>query len=75
MRAQVGASVEELKRTISKLKEAAEGAAKRQKEANMECKRLEGDMDDFKNNKEGKITELKVKGTLHLSTQPSHGSI
>ena len=29
--------------------------------AKEECKKLEKDMDEFKNNKEGKIEELKVR--------------
>ena len=57
---QVGANVEELKQTITKLKEDVEAAVVKQKEAAAECKKLENDMKDFKNNKEGKIAELKV---------------
>ena len=37
-----------------------EGAKQKQKEAKEEIKKLEKDMDEFKNNKEGKIEQLKV---------------
>lgn len=36
-----------------------EECKQKQADAKAECKQLEKDMDDFKNNKEGKITELK----------------
>jgi structural maintenance of chromosome 2 len=49
-----------LKQTIATLKENIEAVVVKQKEAAVECKKLESDMEDFKNNKEGKITELKV---------------
>jgi len=37
-----------------------QNAKQKQKEAQEECKKLERDMDEFKNNKDGKIEELKV---------------
>ena len=37
-----------------------DSAKEKQKTANADVKRLEKDMNDFKNNKEGKIDELKV---------------
>ena len=40
--------------------EAARACKQKQADAKSECKKLEKDMDDFKNNKEGKITELKA---------------
>ena len=58
--------MEETKNAITQLKESVEAARKKQDEAKEECKKLERDMSDFKNNKEGKITELKV-GLCHYS--------
>jgi structural maintenance of chromosome 2 len=52
--------VEELKKTISDLKDALQTAKDKQTAAKEECRKLEKDMDEFKNNKEGKIDELKV---------------
>lgn len=45
-----------------------QAAKARQADAKAECSKLEKDMDEFKNNKEGKITELKV------SLDPTFGS-
>lgn len=52
--------VEKVKSTIENLREALQNAKQKQKEAQEECKKLERDMDEFKNNKDGKIEELKV---------------
>lgn len=41
-----------------------DSAKEKQKCANADVKRLEKDMNDFKNNKEGKIDELKVGSML-----------
>ena len=41
-----------------------DSAKEKQKSANADVKRLEKDMNDFKNNKEGKIDELKVGSML-----------
>lgn len=57
---QLGAEVEALKKTIADLKTAVQTAKDKQKAAKDECKKLEKDMDEFKNNKDGKIEELKV---------------
>lgn len=49
-----------MKKTISELEESVQSAKARQEEAKTEIKKLEKDIDEFKNNKEGKIDELKV---------------
>ena len=58
---QLEADVEAAKQRIGELKNAATSAQDRQKQAKDDIKRLERDMDEFKNNKEGKIEELKVR--------------
>lgn len=45
--------------TIKELKDAIAQAKAKQQEARAECKKLEQDMDDFKNNKDSKLKELK----------------
>ena len=57
---QIGGEVEHKKQTIAELQAAIQTAQAKQKEAKAEIKKLEKDMADFKNNKEGKIDELKV---------------
>jgi structural maintenance of chromosome 2 len=52
--------IERLKKTIADLRCSIQSAKEKQKKAGDECKKLEKDMDEFKNNKEGKIEELKV---------------
>lgn len=56
----MGAEVEGLKKTIADLETAVKSAKDKQKASTDECKKLEKDMDEFKNNKDGKIDELKV---------------
>ncbi|KIJ53254.1 hypothetical protein M422DRAFT_222637 [Sphaerobolus stellatus SS14] len=57
--ARIGDEVAALRNTIDELHEAIASHKQKQVDAKAECKTLEKDMDDFKNNKEGKITELK----------------
>jgi structural maintenance of chromosome 2 len=49
-----------LRQTCEECKAAIKTAVEQQKLAEDEAKRLERDMKEFKNNKEGKITELKA---------------
>lgn len=56
-----------MKTTIAELKAAVQNAKDKQKAAKAECEKLEKDMDEFKNNKDGKIDELKVLFFPNLS--------
>ena len=60
-----------MKQTITDLKAAVQTAKDKQKAAKEECKKLEKDMDEFKNNKEGKIDELKVRRPSSVSIKYS----
>lgn len=62
---QIGTQVEELKQTIADLRLAVQAAKDKQKAGHDECKKLERDMAEFKDNKEGKIDELKVNARLY----------
>jgi structural maintenance of chromosome 2 len=58
--AKIVADVDLAKKTLADLKETVASAKERQKAATVECKRLEKEMADFKNNKDSKLTELRV---------------
>ena len=47
---------------VQRLKAVMTEAKGKQKAAEAECKRLEKEMEDFKNNKDSKLKEIKVSG-------------
>lgn len=55
--------MEGLKTEVKRLKEVMSEAKSKQKAAQEECKRLEKEMEDFKNNKDSKLKEIKVCST------------
>ena len=71
----IGVDVEERRKAIADLESAIQSAKEKQKEANEECKKLERDMADFKNNKEGKIDELKSNISRQKSALQKHAVI
>ncbi|PIL32520.1 hypothetical protein GSI_05223 [Ganoderma sinense ZZ0214-1] len=68
----IGGQVEQMKKTIADLQAAIQTAQEKQKEAKAEIKKLEKDMADFKNNKEGKIDELKKEVTKQKAELQKH---
>lgn len=58
--------MDESKTTIENLQLSVQAARDKQRVAEEEVKKLERDMEEFKNNKEGKIEELKVNSIFHL---------
>ncbi|KAF8151802.1 condensin complex subunit SMC2 [Crassisporium funariophilum] len=64
--------VEKVKSTIEELRNAVQTAKQKQKDAQDECKKLERDMDEFKNNKDGKIDELKASILKQKSVLQKH---
>ncbi|OAQ97976.1 hypothetical protein LLEC1_00516 [Akanthomyces lecanii] len=68
--------VENMKTTISELQESIIEAKRRQAEANADVKRIEKDMKDFDNNKDGKLIELqKSVDTLRADLQKNTGAV
>ena len=61
------------KKAIEDLKEAVKISKEKQIAAQTEIKKLEKDMNEFKNNKEGKIEELRVRWSLLSIPSPSTG--
>ncbi|CDO76576.1 hypothetical protein BN946_scf184950.g2 [Trametes cinnabarina] len=71
----VGQDVEQAKKNIADLQAAINSAKEKQKTAKDEIKKLEKDMDDFKNNKEGKIDELKADVTKQKAALQKHSVV
>lgn len=59
-----------MKKTIIDLTKAVQAAKDKQKAAKEECTKLEKDMKEFKENKEGKTDELKVRSTCIGNSMP-----
>jgi len=57
---QLGNDIKELEKKVEDIKESIAAAQEKQKEARLECKKLEKDMNEFKTNKDGKLKQLKV---------------
>ncbi|KAF8718622.1 hypothetical protein AX14_011697 [Amanita brunnescens Koide BX004] len=73
--ARIGADIEERRRALSDLESAIQNAQEKQKAAKAECKQLERDMAEFKDNKEGKIDELKANISKQKSALQKHAVI
>ncbi|KAF8718620.1 hypothetical protein AX14_011697 [Amanita brunnescens Koide BX004] len=71
----IGADIEERRRALSDLESAIQNAQEKQKAAKAECKQLERDMAEFKDNKEGKIDELKANISKQKSALQKHAVI
>ncbi|TFK38366.1 condensin complex subunit SMC2 [Crucibulum laeve] len=73
--ARLAAQVAEAKQAIVDLTAAVTEARQKQLDAQDECKKLERDMDEFKNNKEGKIDELKANISKQKTALQKHAVI
>jgi structural maintenance of chromosome 2 len=57
---QIITEVQGMKDTVVELKQAIKDAAARQDQAKQDVKRIEKDMNEFKNNKDSKLQQLQV---------------
>lgn len=71
---QIGAEVESLKTSLVELKQVAQTAQGKQKEARQHCDKFERDMNEFKNNKESKLKELKADITKQKLALSKHAA-
>lgn len=68
--------VENMKEQIVQLKESSQGAKKRHAEATADAKRIEKDMKDWDNNKDGKLVELQASlDKLRSSLEKNRASV
>lgn len=68
----IATQVEEAKQLIIDLQTAVQTAKDKQAAAQVECQNLERDMAEFKNNKEGKIEELKASISKQKASLQKH---
>ncbi|KAI8976364.1 condensin complex subunit SMC2 [Trametes punicea] len=71
----IGQDVEQAKKRIADLHAAISAAREKQRTAKEEIRKLEKDMDDFKNNKEGKIDELKADVSKQKAALQKHSVV
>lgn len=65
---QIIAEVDALKKTMEELTAYIETCKQQQKETDAECKRLEKEMNEFKDNKDSKLKQLKVELRIPFHT-------
>ncbi|KAJ3479001.1 hypothetical protein NLI96_g9374 [Meripilus lineatus] len=73
--ARIGTEIESAKKSIADLKQAVQNAKEKQVQAKADCKKLEKDMAEFKNNKEGKIDELKTNVSKQKAALQKHAVV
>ncbi|KIY44458.1 condensin complex subunit SMC2 [Fistulina hepatica ATCC 64428] len=73
--AQIWSEIERRTQEVASITKAIVAAQTQQKEAQTECQRLEKDMKEFKNNKDGKIEELKASIKTQTAALQKHDVI
>lgn len=63
-----------LKKSLTELKDAVKLAQQKQKDAKQQCDKFERDMNEFKNNKDSKLKELKGDITKQKSALSKHAA-